>query len=506
MRVVQHRLNALLADDACPRPFRRATLHPAADNPARIAGWIIACLIAAGLLRAVLLWSHEPLYAYANSYDQTRYSACFDVYPDRPSQVPPDENSPNAPYEDFRFQNARAPMCYWSSELVFGSLSAVVWRMSESVSERRVHSVRLIGAFKLIALLGMSIALSCAWLRRRQITPAIANAMLLPLLFSDPGNTLYLNTFYAEWTALLAAYAVFGLLVLWHGETTTRLRWLALAAAALLLAASKMQHIVLPLCLALGIGLLHLWRNRSIGWQAPALLAGALLGVALQFVQMQRDNPLMDSIRQFNRAHVIFTALLPVADDKPGFLADIGVDPRCAIYSGRRAWQMPGMPEDVCPGVLGFGYIDQLRVLLGHPPMTLALAREAVVALDPWIAENIGQVEGEVLAEIDTQMVTVGMPLRRWPALQWALVALPVIGAVVLAASRRGRDASRMLDFTVAVLVTMLATLTITVLGDGLADTAKQGHLVINAALAWLIVVLVGIAARVLLRPAPLSR
>ncbi len=492
------------------RPFRlgRSVLHTRSmPLRSRLCTWLVVGLIAVGALRALLLWSHEPLFAYANTYDQVRYSACFDIYPDRPPQVPPDENSPNAPYEYFRFQRVREPMCYWSTELVFGALATAIWRLAEGDSTERVHSIRLIGAFKLASLLALSIGLSVAWWRRRAFALAIANAALLPLVFGDPGNTLYLNTFYAEWSALLAAYALFGLLALWHGEASTRARWVILALVALLLAASKMQHIVLPLCLGLALLALHVWRQRRIGWQAPAVLVGALLGASLQFAQMQREGPLMDSIRQFNRAHVIFTALLPVADDKPALLAEIGVDPRCAIYSGQRAWQMPGLPETVCPGVLAFGYVDQIRVLLTSPLMTLALTREAIVALDPWIAENIGQVEGAVLGEIDDEMFSVGVPLRRWPALQWMLVALPVIALAALVASRRGRRAARLLEFTASVVVTMLATLTITVLGDGLADTAKQGHLVINAALAWLTVVLTAAAAHaVAARSAELSR
>lgn len=453
------------------------------------ASWLVVALTVVGLLRALLLWSHEPLYAYANTYDQTRYSACFDIYPDRPAAVPLDENSPNAPYASFRFADARAPMCYWSSELAFTALTAAVWHIAEWGGAGPVHSVRVIGALKLVALLILSCALSIAWLRRRRNVAAMLNAALLPLLFSDPGNTLYLNTFYAEWTALLAAYALFALVLLWHGEHASRMRFLVLAASAVLLAASKMQHLVLPLSLAIALLMLTRWRNGRASWQAIALVCGAVVGGGFQFAQMQREGPMMDSIRQFNRAHVIFTALLPVAENQRVFLEEIGVNPDCVQYSGKHAWEMPGMPETLCPGVLGFGYMKQLSVLLTHPQMTLRLARRAAFALDPWIAENIGQVEGEVLAEIPHSMFTLGMPLHRWPALQLGLLALPLFGLVVLLARRRIGAFANATDFSALIVVGMLAIVTITVLGDGLADTAKQGHLVVNAALAWLIIV-----------------
>jgi hypothetical protein len=451
----------------------------------RVPMLIVAALTVFGFLRAFVLWSHEPLYAYANTYDQVRYSACFDIYPDRPASIPPDENSPNAPYEAFDFARARDPMCYWSSELVFGAITAASWHVAEQLGIDAPHSVRLIGALKLAALLITSILLSRAWLRRKNYPVAIANAALLALLFSDPGNTLYLNTFYAEWSSLLCAYVLLSLVMLWHGEARNRWRLTAIAGAAFLLAASKMQHVVLPLSLAISFLLIHRFAHGNFGWRALALLFGAFLGGYFQFVQLQREVPMMDSIRQYNRAHVVFTALLPLAVDKPAFLRDIGIDPNCAIYSGKRAWELPGLPETVCRGVLGFGYADQLRVLLQNPGLSLRLGGRAVLALDPWIAENIGQVEGRILGEISPSLPTIGTPLRTWPALQVTLLSLPFIGVLVLLIRRSTSTAG--FELSALTCVTMLATLGVTVMGDGLADTAKQGHLVINVALAWLI-------------------
>jgi hypothetical protein len=81
---------------------------------------------------------------------------------------------------------------------------------------------------------------------------------------------------------------------------------------------------------------------------------------------------------------------------------------------------------------------------------------------------------------------TLGRPLHAYPWLQLALLALPIIALGVLLVRPGLRKGSVALDATLLVVVAMVATLGITLLGDGLADTAKQGHLVIDAALVWL--------------------
>src|SRR5665213_2160860 len=109
---------------------------------------VLALLWLAGTLRVFALWAHVPLYAYANSYDQTRYTSCFHFYPDRTPGVAPQQNSPEAPYARYRFIATGDPMCYWSSELVFTGATALVWKSVEALGGGSVHDVRWIGALR----------------------------------------------------------------------------------------------------------------------------------------------------------------------------------------------------------------------------------------------------------------------------------------------------------------------------------------------------------------------
>ncbi len=467
-------------------PIRRgSTLHP----PLWLACALAVCLVA-GLLRALLLIAHVPLLALANSYDEVRYTACFDLYPDRPDSIEPTRNSPQAPFAHYRFVHNDQPMCYWSSELLFQGATVAIYRVQQALADVQRYCVRWIGTLKFAALLGVWAAFTLAWLRRGEWGPALANGLLLPLLFADPANTVYLNTFYAEWTALLALYALFGLIVLSVGKSRTTLPRVLLAVAAFALATAKIQHLLLPLVCAVIVLGLGFWAARRWPWQGKAILIGALAGLAVQVVQLQRDSDAIRAIDMFNRADVTFTGLLPNARDPAAAAADLGLAPDCLRYLGTRAWQMDDYPEHACPGIANVTRDRELALLLHDPGMALRLWWHGVLALDPWLAPGLGLVEGGDFQKLPPEFFSISDLLTTAPLLRALVLGGPPLALIALLWPRFGRIRPRILVYTALTVAVMAVTLSITVLGDGLADTPKQGHLIINAALAWWICLL----------------
>src|SRR6185312_3592605 len=129
-----------------------------------------------------------------------------------------------------------------------------------------------------------------------------------------------------------------------------------------------------------------------------------------------------------------------------------------------------------------------IGALIRHPAIAAKLAAHGVAALDPWIADNVGHVEGAAFRKLPASVPSLGRVLHASAAVRDGLLALPFLGLIVLSILPGPRRGSAALEATALVVATMLGTLAVTLLGDGLADTAKQGHLVVNAALAWLAV------------------
>ena len=455
--------------------------------------WLLAVILLcalAGILRAGLLLAHSPLLALANSYDEVRYTACFDLYPDRDAAIPPTRNSPEAPFAQYRFMRNEAPLCYWSSELLLQGVVVALYHAEEKLTGNKAHSVRWLGALKFGVLFGAWLAFTACWLRRGEHAAALANALLLPLLFADPANTVYLNTFYAEWTALLALYTLCSLILLALGREPSRRARVLLALAAFALATSKIQHLLLPLACAAVLLALDLLRERRMQWPGKAVLLGALAGLALQGVQLARDSEAIRAIDMFNRSDVAFTGLLPNARDPAATAARLGLDSDCLRFVGLRAWQMPNYPGAVCPSLAHVTRGRELAVLLSEPDLSLRLGWHGVLALEPWLAPGLGLVEGGDFSTLPSDFYSFSQTLTALPLLRVALLLAPFLACAVLLFGARGRRHPRLLALTALAVTAMLASLTVTLLGDGLADTPKQGHLVLNAALAWWICIL----------------
>jgi hypothetical protein len=455
--------------------------------------WLVAALglcLAAALLRVVPLLLHEPLIALANSYDEVRYTACFDLYPDRPGLSDPTQNSPEAPYSHYAFAANPAPMCYWSSELLFQGATVAIYHLQHALTGAASFSVRWIGALKFVALLLMWCAFTTAFLHRDEPLSALANGFLLPLMFADPADTIYLNTFYAEWTALLCLYAVLGLIMFYDGLPRTRRAFALLALAAFMLALSKIQHLLLPLACATVVLLIDRLRTRAWSWQGGALLLGALLGLSVQALQLRRDSPAIEAINHYNRADVTFTGLLPHARDPAATAQSLGLTPDCLRFIGKSAWQIGPWPDTECPQLANVTRARELALLAREPGLFARLWWHGLTSLDPWLAPGLGVVEGGDFTPLPAPFFTLSRVLSATP--EWRLLSLlgPFVACGWLLWGGRWRAQPRMLLFSALAGAVVLVTLTITVLGDGLADVPKQGHLIPNTALAWWIGVL----------------
>ncbi|GMV28123.1 MAG: hypothetical protein AMXMBFR59_02480 [Rhodanobacteraceae bacterium] len=463
----------------------------------RFALVFIVLAFALGLLRAVPLLTHAPLLAIANSFDQARYTGCFELFPDRHAAIRPDENSPNAPFEHYRFQVNPVPLCYGSSELLAQGVVVTVYKMQQFLGIER-HSVRWLGALRLI-LLSLLAALFCrAWWKRGLWPAALVNAVVFAAVLTDPADTMYFNTFYAEATALVAAYVLFNAILLYVDDPRSRGGVALLALAALALATSKIQHLVLPLCLAVGVLGFGRWHKGRWPWQGWALLAGAVVGCAFQATQLMRDDTMMASIRSFNRANLVFTGLLPAVSDPLATTRRLGLPETCATHVGKSAWQLPGLAEDICPGMEKLGRVDVVVEFLREPVALLRFFGNGAAVLNPWLPRNLGHVEGEILGRLPPSFISWNGVLDRYAGLRYLLFALPLL--MGLLAFRRG-DRLALLGLLAAIL--SLATFGITIFGDGLADVAKQGHLIFNAALSLACAsVVLGFCSVLRLRPA----
>ena len=226
----------------------------------------------------------------------------------------------------------RAPQYAWqsryrSSEAI---LARIAYRVSRPFQRHESFDIRWMGAVHLTLII-----LALAWLMTALLplgaAAQLAAGLSAGFILGDAAYLGYCNSFYTDAAALAGLLLSVAALTDLAVRGGSRLRLAGAAAGALLLAASKTQHVLLAVPLALLIWLLV--RNRAALAASLAVLAGGALFVAIS-PPGYRSDPL------FN---LIFYKLTPHSPDAARDLAVLGLGSEHLAYVGLHAY-LPGAP------------------------------------------------------------------------------------------------------------------------------------------------------------------
>ena len=462
----------------------------------RVLTWVLLVL---AMSRGVALLVHEPMVGLANNYDMIRVQACIDAYPVRAESVPPWSNSWQAPIEAYRFRDDVDAECFMTSESLIAWVArpALAWEAKRDAAQGATasattgaFSMRTVGWFKLTLLGVACVVISLLLIAQGRAGAAAVNALIAALVLMDPGVTLYLNTFYAEFSALLFGYLAVGLAFVLLGEPTPGRGCLILLGVAVVLAClSKVQHLAFGLMLLGALGFAARVSRRKVRRALTiTLLVSGALGAAAQIVHL--NTAATASMGRANITNVVFEAVLGSSSAPSRTAAALGLPEHCSAMAGAN-WFSPGVAQQhPCPEVFE---VSRLRIvsLAFSEPDTLARAwGRGLLASRPWIPPLLGKVARRDSAPLPEALYTIDGWLSGLPV---PLYALLLFGPAILMLLALASSVPRRLPVPVLFVLATLAALppcmlSIVVLGDGLADTAKQFHLAIPAAVAfWLI-------------------
>jgi hypothetical protein len=456
---------------------KELTVVTSAKTDARWLRIAIAFFAVIALVRGFGLVLHKPIIALANNFDQIRLTTCLDVGPFRPG-VPPENSNPQAPLRFFSFYDAPSGACYWSSDLIFTAPTAMGWKLAENLTGNTVHSVRGLGMLRLLTWIVVGAWATRAWIKAGYYGAAFANVVWLGIVGADPANTIYLNAFYSEPSALLGLY----LCIVGAGLTQATQRRAALLitlVGACLLATSKFQHLALPACLAIGVLCIRAPASRRI---ALVLALGSVVGIAAAAFNRIQSPPLMQSISSTNRADFILSALLLNVDDPRATATQLGLSADCAARANvGGVFGLDAAFEEVCPGISAVSSAAAWNQLIRSPSAWAKIATRVPSMMVPWIPFYLGLVEAKPFAKLPTN----------WPSLSDAIgshvpvaVFLLFLPWVVLLLSIRAGPTVRTHAAMCAVVIVVVPA--VAILGDGYLDFQKHTHLVFNASLACL--------------------
>lgn len=446
-------------------------------------------LLALGVWRIAVVVAASPMLGYANQFDMGRTSACFGLWPDLPEPARY-EAHPQAPIARYVRGEQRPAECYRSTELAFVAAALAIAPRDGPVHLRLVGAVK--GAVLILVALGLDAAL------KRRPAWALANAAVFAFVLADPMTTLWLNTLYTEFGALLGAYASIGLLpaLVVREPQSAPPRWtlFGFVCSLTVLGMSRQQHLLLPAVLALPV-LVSLWRT------ARGIALGLALGVlAIALAQATIVRP--TTITAANNVDVVLGAILPASRDQARTAARLKLPERCLQSSGASWYETMGESlAATCPEALAMPRRALAAVAFAEPSTIVRAVLRGLPQLQDWRLGYLGSVEDRDFAGSDAVRVVAGpaaislapaVTALSGKAFAWVLgasLALLIASAgATLLASIRGSPAPFALVIYALTATAWYAILT-SILGDGYVEIPRHAQLAAPSLAAALLIV-----------------
>jgi hypothetical protein len=448
---------------------------------------LLVALALLALVRGLGLVLHRPMLAFANNYDQIRYTACLDLAPWRPG-VQADRGNPQAPLARYAFQPLPQGTCILTSDLLFSAPVAFGWHLAERLGGREIHSIHRLGELRLLAWFLLAAWATAALLRAGRADIAIVHLAWFALVGMDPANLLYFSTFYAEAAALFGFYACgVGIVVALLRPTRTALG--IAAFGALLLATAKFQHLLLPLLLGFALLFAAGQAGRKV---ALAVIVGGALGCALQVGDALRDVPMARGVNIVNRIDFVLSVLLPETSDRAHVAQALDLEAECLAYAGKSVYAMPKPSEQICTRVNHWPRTLPWWLLISDPPALGRALMHLPKMLLPWIPA-LGVVEEGNYAPLPRALPSWSGWFGESHAVAGGLLLLPwLVFAMCLV--RRAAPAAR--GFALMCAAGSAGVALVSLFGDGDVEYGKHAHLAIDYALASACVPLLAILSR----------
>ncbi|HQQ75495.1 MAG TPA: hypothetical protein PK031_10120 [Pseudomonadales bacterium] len=436
--------------------------------------FIGVALLFLGIGRMFSLVMHEPVLGYANNYDMIRLQACHQIWP-ADAAVNIRTGTPQAPLRRYTLDKRVDTPCHPSAELLFTSTAIALATWKNYFTGETLISIKSIGMVKAVCLAITAVLVSFYFYRRALYSALLINGLIMLAVLSDPGVTLYMNTFYTEFSAIYFVY-----LALAGAAIVVIEQWRPIGAMPLLVGLlgigfSMPQHLPLTLGIGLSVAAYAIAQRQ---WQIAPIIA-VFLAMPLLLQTSATFTPRSEAMTQTSRINLL-GSLLEHSDHPDQLLAHLTLPKSCQSLRGKNGYDPNAAVVSTCPELQQLNTTTILLALLRQPALFFNVVKQALLEQKNWVFDLYGQVENGKTESASHYQRTLNNLIRPLPdvALLW-IVAFSIAAPLLLLTAGKIRTGKiHALYLYLGLLLFMQwIVLVSAITGNGLVGIGKNIHL-----------------------------